>query len=481
MRHHPEAPGRAARALGIVITLALLATAARAQDPAVNPDGSEVFCHILKYCKLEPIASIAELSNHGADETLIVIFGDLTALNEIRKHQPNLDRHAILLASDRDSGKAVPNPGDPNRFFAINLLEPWQLQILGMEVHQPRDTAYQARPRCPWIEFTPRHPIFRNVTQGIATNRPSLLLHFGRDLEILGAFPTDCLIADVDNWAIMSVLKKVRGRMNYLAGTPGSSPQRTLILGGHGVFMNGMLVQKDNDNFLFAYNTIKWLQDGKRKYALMIHDGKVIDKFGLPLTGPSKVPVPPVQVVNDLLRKLENEGIFTRMLQAIGWNRVLQFALLLGTFGLVVYGFYRLFLARHTLESAPLLVGILPPPAPGRPLLAQRTMELLAQNNLWEPAQALARQWFADHAHVDAPLWDEASSSAGLAAAYDAGWWSRLRLGRQVRELWQFATRDPARRVSLSEFRRLTYLVQSLTAAVGARRLAFPRVRPKPA
>lgn len=453
--------------LAAVCIVLLATTTASSQVPVVAYDGVEIFCHVLKHFHLEPIPNIENLGRYPAEETLIVVFGDLTPLDAISQ-QTDWKNVAVLIASDRATGRIEKFGNKADDFRIVNShLARWNLIIGGAEVRQPEADAYQHNPRCPMLKPEPAsagHPIFRNVRQGLATNRPSFLSRWQSDLHMLASFPENCTThPQLADWK--------RYEPNYVYGTPADDAQRTLILAGHGVFMNGMLVQADNDNFRFAVNAVRWLCEGtegaKRKYALMIHEGKAISSFDLPLTGVPEIPI------NKLLHEIEAQGLLNRFLEEqVGWHNVLRFLILAATTCLLFYGMYRLFITRHTQENVPLIVGILPPPAPGRPLLQQRQLELLTQNNLWEPAQTLARQWFLDHADVEAPLWDEADQ-APPSGQFRGGWLARMALARRVRRLWDFAVRDPSQRVTRREFHRLTILLQNLTAAVQDGQLAF--------
>jgi hypothetical protein len=354
------------------------------------------------------------------------------------------------------------------------LLDPWKLLVHREEVGQPQVDAYQEKPRCPLLKpdlLNLAHPVFRGVSVGIAANRPKVLIGPESDLEALASLPAKCI------WGGHEMTVQWTPKSGYVFGTPGDSRRRTLILAGHGVFMNGMLVQLDNDNFLFAANAIRWLRDGpegKRKYALMIHDGRVIDSFDLPLTAPAKLPMPPVHVLNRMLRELENERVFHRLIEeTVGWPMVLRFVLVVITMALLAYGFYRLLGARHYQEAVPLVVGMTPGPVAGRTVVQQRQLELMAQDNLWEPAQALARQWFLDHARVNPPLWDEADHARPPAPAYRASWLQRRRLDRHLAALWSYALRDPSQQVNLREFRRLSAALEELNGAIVRGEIAF--------
>ena len=456
----------------MLCAILVVAAPVSAQVPVVAYDGSEIFCHILKHFKFEPIPSIEALAEHKAEDTLIVIFGDLESLEAISKQAHNLDEYALLLASDHPTGRHVYKK---KSYVLDSRLDSWKLLISSDEVGQPEADAYKGQPRCPFLKpdlLSRDHAIFRDVSVGLATNRPKWLFGAESRLHLLASFPSKWTWAGVERNA------KWNPNIGYIFGTKSDSDQRTLILAGHGVFMNGMIAQSDNDNGIFAINTVRWLRDGpdgrKRKYALMIHDGQVIETFGLPLTGMPPVPIPPVRVINRMLRELENEGIAHRFIEeVVGWTAVRRFGLLAITAGLFLYGAWRLIPNRHRQESVPLVVGRQVPAAPVKTVMQQRQLELLGQDNLWEPAQALARQWFVDNAQVDPPLWDQADDAAPPQGQYRAGWWVRQKLSQQVSIVWSFAVRDPSQRVRLREFRKLADAVQTLDHAVNAGQLSF--------
>jgi len=454
------------RWLVALLTVLAVAPAAAAQQPPVPVvpyHGVEIFCHLLHHLRFRPVTDIGDLQKLDPDETLIVFFGELGAelgsVARVRRVSRDPNRAAWLIASDRPTPSA--------RVFNAHLW-PWELGIPDSEVTQDPARAYRNKPRCPLLKegLDSGHPVFRGITQGIATNGPSLLQSRGSDLFLLAAFDPGSAARNRSNLNLETI--------GYIFGTPAQSPQRVLILAGQGVFINGMLAQADNDNVLFTLSALRWLKDGKRTHALVVSNGELVTRFDLPLTGTPPIPFPPVAVLNQMLRELEDEGIPRRLLEeAVGPTNLLRIALVVGTIGILFYGAQRLWGTRHRQENVPLLVGhVAPPPAP-RPLVEQRQRELLLQDNLWEPAQALARQWFVEHAGAHPPLWDQAVDAAPPSCRVPVGFIARRTLLRQVGQLWNYATRDPSRRVSVQEFTRLVALHEALTQAVHEGRLEF--------
>ena len=81
----------------------------------------------------------------------------------------------------------------------------------------------------------------------------------------------------------------------------------------------------------------------KRKYALFIHDNKVVSNFNVPI---GELPFPTARMLNYLLRRLEDENFFNKLLlQAANPDypdlaklRLLRVLLVTGVAGLVCHG-----------------------------------------------------------------------------------------------------------------------------------------------
>ncbi len=264
--------------------------------------GTEAFGHILHSFNFKPISKIEEAP---PEKTLLIVFGNLGVLRQMDLDKFREAGGAVLLASDYQAD--VPQL-------------PFEFKIMGPKVVAGETSAYKGVLLCPVISAEPRlgHPVMWEQRKGLATNSPTFFECSLRPVpDLLMKFPTTC------SQESGNPLPQASG---YLAGSgkdaaPGG---RFLVLAGQGVFLNGMLIQTDNGNFSFAWNAIQWLSEGphgRREYALFIDEVKgesrVIDQFALPLSKFGGLPMPPLQVINQMLRGLEDENVFNRLLLEI--------------------------------------------------------------------------------------------------------------------------------------------------------------------
>ena len=243
-------------------------------------------------------------------------------------------------------------------------------------------------------------------------------------------------------------------------------------MAGHGVFMNGMITQRDNDNFMFACNCIRWLTDGgKRKRVLFFEEGTVQAEFNVPLREMPAPPVPPSRVVNKLLRGLEEERFFDRLLlRIVPRDKFLSALVLMLSAGVLVYGVSLLFRARHQVEAAvPLITATdLAAPDADLPLIIQRDREVVRGGNLYEAARTLARSCF-DEAGAAFPGKQPTMPPLVIAG----GWLRRRSLARQVRYLWQLGYGPTPAPVSPRQFVRIAALVRAVRSALANGTLRF--------
>src|SRR5262249_10659228 len=148
------------------------------------------------------------------------------------------------------------------------------------------------------------------------------------------------------------------------------------------------------------------------------------------------------------------------------------------TVALALYCLLRFGAARQQVEpGTPLLETVLSQSAPAGPVSEQRRLELRQQDNFWEPARSLARQWFEAAAGAVAAAADRAVPAFTVGGR--GGWWRRRALARRVRRLWRLAQGGPPRRFSERRLLRLQADLRELDAALEDGTLRFGERKPE--
>ena len=90
------------------LACAVLPAAARAQDPplVVDAQGDDAFRYVLKYAGLTPLNRIGDLNDVPPEETVVIIFGNLGCLQQLKQFPGGLRGFvnrggALLIASDQ--------------------------------------------------------------------------------------------------------------------------------------------------------------------------------------------------------------------------------------------------------------------------------------------------------------------------------------------------------------------------------------------
>jgi len=351
--------------------------------------GTQAFRNLLNFFHLQPLTSVDELGRRPAPETLVIIFGDSSCLERVNKALPGgikkfiKDGGAILIASDRaDEGRLSDD-------FGVSIAG--TVPTLGREQPGLHVVPYQLHDDCLLIKsyLEPAHPIFLGCNQGIATNVPS---YFRYDRashgKVLCGFPP---FTARTSKSVLTVVP----RAAYAIGSDDKTKERVLLLAGHGVFMNGMLGQTDNDNFRFAANTIRWLTGGKqRKCCLFVEENQVVGSFDVPL---GEVPMPTARMINELLRGLEEENFFNQwLLAAVSKETILRWLLGAGLVAMTFLGIRRLWRSRlHQDQAVPVIeVAAASVAASSIPAMVRRQRLRIQSNSYWEAARVLARECF---------------------------------------------------------------------------------------
>jgi hypothetical protein len=449
--HSHVARGNEARGwLLAVAFVMLIANIAPAQAPVrtIPFEGTEVFRHILQNRKdkvrIEALQSLDEL-HANADDAMLIIFGNpyraevTRALQGIARFQEN--GGAVLIAVDW-----------PLRGRQLDV------EITGFPIWSERN--YGNVRSCPWLTYPDwkddaaagdrTHPIFHLLLNGIATNRPSHVLIRGNRNAIV---------------PLLDFQAEPFG-LHYIAGSPKDAPPsgRSLYIAGHGIFMNGMLMQKQTDNFAFAINVVDWLQEGpngkQRSKALFLVDGTILPDFDAKLTPP--IPMPSRTIINRFLRNLEEESFFHRVVygQIDDLDRVAAICMLLATLGLVMYGGKKLLGSRQQVELAvPRMVGAAAVPPPALPHTALRHV------NFRREARQLARAWLRQEFGID--------PSASMYLRVERYFWTPGATQRQANLLLQMACLEQDAFVAHHEFVRFAQALRQVTQALREERVTL--------
>jgi hypothetical protein len=445
-----------------------------AQEPAKGPvipyDGVEVFTYLLKQQRFTPVKAVSDLAALPANQTLVIIFGAAGVVERLPLATFLNKGGAVLVASDH-----------------AGTLQPWGVMIGNEKVAQIAELAYRNVPDCPLVTSLSAHrpAEFHAPVRGLATNRPTFFFQpigrpGNRRLQPLADFPRKCHLARVPNLRVPQDLRLPELRfMLYDEGTP-NSPAPSVLLPGHGLFTNGMMLQSDNDNFDFAVDCLRWLgtaPDGKpRAHALFIVDGDVVRSFDVSLKARvPPIPVPTIQLVNRLLHGAEQEGLVIRILNdSVNVQSVAAWALRILTILLMLYGIKKLGEVRYHPESrSTLLFGPFARPPDVSSLLLQRHQSQIDQGALGEEARALVRQWYVEVCGIPATDWTSQPDIAAPEFDVAGSWWERFRMRRRTDRLWELATQRAAGVHSWRDLVRLTRWLKELSDAVHEGRLCF--------
>jgi hypothetical protein len=444
-------------AVGLSLNVADRVPAQEAGEPVPHA-GTQVFRRYVLHnlFQLTPLKRVEDLAGDPGN-SLLIVFGDTASL-------PATGLTPERLADFREQGMTLLIATDrPDH----DWLKPWGMRIPGDLVEQDANHAYRHYVGCPRItsyrDPGSAHPLFQGLTRGLATNQPSYLLLKAGALQALATFSGDCwLLSRPGNFFGC-----------YIAGTDSDSrpDQRMAVIAGHGIFMNAMMAQRDNDNFAFACNCIHWLTDGgKRKRVLLLEEGTVQSQFDIPIRETPGLHLPTSRVVNKILHNLEEERLFDRLLfKFIPPEAIKRMALILCTVGLLIYGVRRLLRAQHRAEPRALAA------ATGQqataeielPVMNQRYRDVVRAGNFWEAARTLARSCF-DQA---ADGWHGSTASSAPLVVAD-GWLRRWMLARRVSGLWRLA-HGPAVTVTPRAFARIARQVQAVQGALANGTLRF--------
>jgi hypothetical protein len=461
--------------------------------------GTHFFRRLLSDMDLRPIEDLERLKEEPENKLLIVL-GDAELLPQRGFNlEPFVRRGgAVLLATDRN---------------CISPIQSFGVRIVGSRVTVPEKSefAYKQCEDCIFIERSPDAraqalPLFANlsiegVLTRVATNRPGYLRRAPDcELPVLAAFPPGC--STTESRIVPSGRPGLRlrpeSRGAHLTPFGGVAPGRRLpfavggswgegrilILSDHSVFINEMMWQPDNENFLFAHNCVDWLSNGgRRREVLFLEEGQVQTSFKFPLKVPPGGSLPPlkatVEIADKGLGELERENAFNRAIRSVAadlsWppERWFRTVIIASTVALMLLGLTRLSQARYRKEKiAPLPAsGGAPGPGPTN-LFEQRQQAMVEEGNLWEAARALARQAvesaLGERRRVSTPVLAALTQPRPPALALRGSWLRKWRIRRRFKRLWQLAYGTEPVRISPRRLRRLNQEIEEINTNLTA-------------
>ncbi len=443
----------------IGLTLILQANFALGQDQdevrTIPFDGPEIFCHVLHNEGARPLRSIRDAVDDPRS-SLIIVLGNPKGIDDIQRDADGIQQFlrqggSFLFATDYP-------------FLAFSL----GIDIPGNRVTQAKQVAYHGHPECPFLTFPKNddagvfdrsHPIFQFLSKGLATNCPShvSLIRNGIDLEVLLEFPP----------------AGRRQSRTYILGSPkGSAPSgRSLTIAGHGIFMNGMMLQPDNDNFNFAMNVVRWLRDGPdgvaRPNVLLMVDGTIITDFDMNLTPPlPPIPIPTVPMLNQLMRGMEKERFLQRKFSELlgeQRGRFIGIVMAILTLALLIYGTRTMIASRESID-----LGKSPTVTPttasvdGVPLDKQRRQAVLRGWDFAGEAKLLATEWFREIYGVTPDTWHDGVQAE---LKVTAGFWSHRQMQHNAEWVLRLACARKPTPMKRADFQRLIQALRNLSIA----------------
>jgi hypothetical protein len=424
--------------------------------------GTHAFRFYMHERDLKPLSDFHDLSAKPAKSILIVL-GDTRILDDNAQAIQILVNSgcALLVATDH----AVPAYRTRRRTWAGTF----GLQIEGQPVLSPPDACYQQNEQCPWILPLPdsNPPLFAKLDPRVAANRAGYLS--------LGRSPSGRSLSELARFPERSWHNGIFRPHHAFAAGGAWGTGRVLFLADHSVFINNMMLQPDTGNASFACDCLDWLRGEEGRDRVLFYDeGKVVTNFNvLVVFPPLAMPPDPVALVNEAIIGLERENMHNKFLeQYVGYDRLLKWTTIGMTTLLAVYLLLRLVRSGHHLDTAaPLLAPTLARLAPVHPGIVQRHGSLLAKGNLWEPARALARDFFETAlGNAEPPTGPEPPPFQS-----SDSWLARRFLERLVRHLWRLAYGATPERIAPAAFAHLAAQVDELKAALADGSLRFQR------
>jgi len=424
--------------------------------PADWQFGYHLFQLLLEQKGLTSISSFDEVFNHTPSDTVMVLVGDLSWIDQgdwsdIRSFLRS--GGAVLVATDKKTLA-------PDLF----MVREGPMDRKGpIEVSDERD-AYQGFLDCPRIQnLNGSHDLSKNLDQLIGNRTGRISTTWDRG----------------GRWTNVAYLPRYRdgGTQSPVIATMRTNDSRRgrlMVAADHSLFINGMLWH--GNNAILALNTTDWLCSDRRRTLLFLSDGLVV-RSGIPLP-PSTPPLippedippfsledlaetPPESIItfaNTFITGLEDENVFNQVLanHASEMPAPELYQQLYLTVALIA-GFWvisQLLQRGRRFES----------PA-ARPVVAAastRVDDLVNSNDLQRPLRELARDLFRGLTGSDDPkdwsVWPKSLKVTGL------------------HSLEKIATNVDRRPVSKRQFRRVVKQIERIRHLHEQGQLTHPRI-----
>lgn len=471
------------RFLLILTTLLLSVRVSFAQEERPTPrraflEGTHAFRRLLGDYGLKPLKSLQELKENR-ERSLLIVLGDLEVLDDLdEKKEMTLSTFfwsggAALIASDK-------------RLKSDAVAAELRVRIGGRYVAVGQSATYRELHDCPLLYRNPFNSGADSLTtrlfsrlETVALNNPSYLEQ-GPPQRVLPPFaaPESTALRVV---GIIPGTQLPGGTAAIAVGGTIQKQGRVLIIADHSLFINEMMMQRDNDNVYFALNAIDWLtENGKRDRVLFIENGQIKESFEVPLEEPQLPPLPSLDYLVPLMNKamlgMQDENLFADLFnQILPANRLLRILAVGATLFLVIYLMLQLGSARKRVDTRePVLAQVLAQqPQPGL-ALEQRNLSMLADGNLYDAARQLARQEVVRVFGRPLPPIDQ-ELPAGImtppSLVVQGPWWQRWRWQRRWRTLWTLALGATPIRMSPRRFQQLSQELKELRTAADADRI----------
>jgi hypothetical protein len=473
-----------AMAAAVAVLLPNVAYCQETEDDARRKallEGTHLFRRMLHDLKFKPLENFQELQANPS-KSILVVLGETSALTRLPGGLKNFVRRggALLLATDRSLPKGTNLPRQLKDVAGV-IINANTVVCTNPDLSKK----YKGFHFCPILQ-----PIkgaepdlfrlsFNNQELQVATNVPAHLL---QEAELPGSVRPLALLPELcfyPNRNLEPTNYPIDNRLFMVGGELGKG--KVLVLADHSVFINEMMLPKDNNNVEFTNNCLLWLrgEEGSRDRVLFLEDGVAQTKFDIPL---KSLKIPPADLLKllfarrnavtagaqEALAQLENRtdlsGAALDWLDELGFRRHKQVAfVLLGTSALFfLYTGFRITAKGRSRRDG----GIPPLNKAGAwshregGLLDQRTNAQIRSGNFWESAQQLVRDRLPSL--VESPTLPTFLGTRG-------GFLARWKMRRRLRRLQELAWGHRPFRISQRQFHRLKGEIEKLKPILDAR------------